>query len=253
MEQCEHCYSRHWRAKLDKNGVQVKHRNGNLVYLCVRCGTAQEEENRFLPSAQKIRANIIYIDVEIAKSVYFNYGRRVPSKYLRSDDLISEYFMISWAASYVGSSEVWSDIVTPKEAIKRNDGNIVKRLHSLMQSAEIIAGHNVIGFDMRKCNTRFDKHGLPPIVGKKYLDTLRIARSVYDFESNSLGDLCREHGIKDKDDINNADWIRALAGHKPTLDKIHKYNRGDVINGKEWLNKMMPAANKKPEYGALKK
>jgi len=253
MRLCENCLKRHWRAKINlRTGKQIVHANGNLVYVCIHCGNVQEEDNAVLPTQNKIRANILYIDIETSKSLYYNYGAKVPSGYLRSEDRVKDWFMISWAASYVGCDNVYSEIVSPTKAREWDDSEIVDRLHGIMQSAEIIAGHNVDGFDLKRVNTRFKRHGLPPIVGKRTIDTLKIARAKYAWESNRLGEICKWLGIDDKEQITNEDWLAVFTGNKATLDKIHHYNRGDVINGKKVLLEMLPIANKKTDFGAVK-
>jgi DNA polymerase elongation subunit (family B) len=254
MRICGNCYRRHWRAKINKStGLQVKHQNGNLIYVCIYCGHVQEEEHEFIPPDKRIQANILYIDLETSKSMYYNYGSKVPSKYLRSDDLIHEWFMISWSASYVGNNKVWSQIVTPEKAVEWDDSEIVQRLWDLMNAAEIIAGHNVNGFDLKRCNTRFVKHGLPPIVGKKTIDTLYLCRLRLALESNKLDDVEKWMGIAGKEHIDNHDWLMALQGDQKTLDKILHYNKGDVTGGKAVLEKLLPIANKKFNFGSLKK
>lgn len=253
MKRCENCFRRHWRAKIDKTtGLQIKHKNGNLVYVCIWCGHVQEEEPGIIPIPERIKANILYIDIETSKSLYYNYGPRVPSRYLREDDLVHEWFMISWSASYIGNSTVWSQIVTPKKALQWDDREIVKRLWDLMNSAEIIAGHNVQGFDFKRCNTRFAKHNLPPITGKKFIDTLKLAKSNYSFERNTLDYICKFYGLRGKDEVTNEDWLKILKGDKPTFEKIEKYNRRDVIEGKIVLEKLIPSANKRETFGAKK-
>jgi hypothetical protein len=42
----------------------------------------QEEENTLIPPARQIESNILYHDIEASKSLYYNYGAKVPSKYL---------------------------------------------------------------------------------------------------------------------------------------------------------------------------
>lgn len=252
MRYCDNCLRRHWRAKIDKRtGKQVVHNSGCRVFVCIYCGNVQEEERApVLPD--DVAANILYIDVEISKSLVYNYGLRVPTKYISPDNLVRERYMISWAASYVGNDRVWSDCVTPSDAKRWDDKNIVRGLWEIMTSAEIIAGHNVNGFDIKQINTRFKKHGLRPIVGKKVLDTLSIARRTMAFESNRLDFISKWLGFDGKDDITNADWLAALEGDKKTLDKIHKYNRGDVINGKKVLMELLPNFNKARNFGAVK-
>jgi hypothetical protein len=207
----------------------------------------------FVPPPERIQANILYIDTENSTSIYENYGAKVPSKYLSFQNLVAEWFMLGWSASYIGSDVVWAEFVTSAEAKQRTDKGIAQRLHDLMNSAEIIAGHNVDGFDMKKVNTVFMRHGLSPIVGKKTIDSLKLARSKTSHESNALDYLSQYYGFSGKDEITKADWKAATAGDCATLKKIEKYCRGDVINGKAVLEKFLTIANKKFNFGALKK
>jgi uncharacterized protein YprB with RNaseH-like and TPR domain len=121
-----------------------------------------------------------------------------------------------------------------------------------MMSADIIAGHNVDKFDMRRANTRFLKGGLEPVMGKKTLDTLKIARSKFSFESNKLDYVSQWLGFRGKDDIRNADWNRIVStGDEATLKKVLKYNKGDVTNGKAVLQKLMNYSGKAAHYGSV--
>ena len=254
MRICEMCYRRHWRAKINKStGIQVKHKNGNLIYVCIYCGHVQEEEHEFVPPAERIQANILYLDTENSTSVYENYGAKVPSKYLSWQNLVHEWFMLGWSASYLGSDNVWTGFVTSSEAKQRSDAGIAQRLHDLMNAAEIIAGHNVANFDLKKINTVFMKHGMSPIVDKKTIDTLKLARSRLSHESNSLDYISQYYGFSGKEEITRQDWKDATAGDSKTLKKIEHYCKNDVMIGKAILEKLLPLANKKFNFGALLK
>lgn len=262
MKICEVCYRRHWRAKINPNtGEQVKHRNGNKVFICIYCGNTQEEEQIYIQSKPKIKANQLYIDIEVSKSLFTNYGAKVPNKFLRPSNLIKERYIISWSASFIGSDKVFSDCVTPKEAmrfwdLKTNktdcDERILPKLHKMMDSAEIIIGHNVKAFDIKHIFTRFEYYGLPPILDKKKIDTLTLARSLFAFEYNGLDYISQRLGLRPKDDITDEDWNNVLRGDKKTLEKVHAYNRGDVINGKGVYDKLVAWSGKSPDYGSIK-
>lgn len=254
MRLCENCYRRHWKAKIDKKtGLQVVHRNGHRVFLCIKCGHAQEEETAPTPIPARPIANILYIDLEVSKSLYYNYGAKVPSTYLRAEDRVHGYFIICWSASYIGNSTVWSECITPAEAKTQNDSRILKRLQGLMNSTDIIAGHNVDAYDVKRANTRFLLNGISPVIDKKTMDTLKIARSKFAFESNRLGEISKELGFRDKDDITNEDWLQIVRyGNKATLQKVTKYCEGDVVNGKNVFETLAPWSGKKQEYGATK-
>jgi hypothetical protein len=254
MRLCVECLKRHWVAKRNKKtGLQVKHKNGNLIYICVNCGNVQEEEREFIEPEKRIQANILYIDTENSTSIYENYGRKVYGEYLAIDNLVSPWFMLGWSASYMGDDTVWSGFVSSKDAKARTEKNIVTKLHGLMSTAEIIAGHNVDGFDVKKCNTVFLRHGLPFIVGKKTIDTLKMARTKLSLEGNGLDYISRLLGFDGKDKITRDDWRVATAGDSKTIKRIETYCRGDVLHGKQVLETFLPLANKKYNFGAIKK
>lgn len=186
----------------------------------------------------------------MSKSLVYTYGQKVPGEYINHEDLVQEQFVICWAASYMGRSEVWSDCVTGKDAKRGTDEKIMKQLHGLLDAADIIAGHNVNGFDMKHVNTRFLKYGYSPIVNKKTLDTLTIARSRFKLFSNKLDFIEQWLGYPGKDKIVNADWLQVLKGNEETLKKVLKYNKGDVIHGKEVLKDFQPWSGKRSNYGA---
>lgn len=261
MQNCEVCTGKKWFAHIDKKtGLQRKHHirleDGTefdlRIWRCWRCGNIQEEAQPFIPLGYRTSANILYIDLEVSKSLIFNYGLRVPSTYINPEDLYRDRYIICWAASYVGDSKVWSECVTSEEAQNWTDARILPRLRELMASADIIAGHNIDRFDIKHSNARFLLNGLEPVTDKKTLDTLKIARSKFAFESNKLDFISKALGFRGKDDIRNSDWLRVVtAGDEKTLRKIAKYNKGDVVNGKKVLEKLMKYSGKKTNYGAV--
>ena len=261
MRNCDVCGGKKWLPIIDrKTGLQKTTNDGRLLYSCFRSPHhIQAEEYPFLPAKERgAEASVLYFDLEIAKSIYFNYGRKVHSKYLKGQDLIQEYFVICWAASYMGSSKIFSGCVTPEQAVSGTDKEILQPLYDLLSSAAIVAGHNVDAFDLKKINTRFISNGIPPVMGydgkrKPTQDSLKIVRSHFDFEDNGMDALCKKFGINGKDKITDEDWREIVkTGNPATLAKVDKYCRGDVRNGKELLKIFQPYAGKRPDYGAKK-
>jgi hypothetical protein len=261
LQNCEQCSGKKWFAHIDlKTGLQRKHHITTAdgieydlrIWKCWRCGHIQSEVTPFIPLQYRTTANILYIDLEVSKSRVFNYGLRVPSGYMNPDDLDKEYYVICWSASYVGQSKVWSDCVTTKDAKKWSDKNILGRLRELMDAADIIAGHNVDGYDIRRANTRFLLNGIEPVTEKKTLDSLKIARKKFAFESNRLDYISQKLGLRPKDDIRNSDWLKIVTtGDEATLRKVLRYNKGDVVSGKGVLSRLMKYSGKKENYGAI--
>lgn len=265
MQNCEVCSGKKWFAHIDKKtGLQRTHHIKTddfeydlRIWKCWRCGNIQDEVTPFVPMLYRTTGNILYIDLEVSKSAVYNYGLPVKSGYLNPDDLVLEYFIICWSASYVGSDKIWSDCVTRKDVMdwrkgKSPDGRILVRLQELMASADMFAGHNVDRYDVKRANTRFLLNGLEPVIGKKTHDTLKIARAKFAFESNRLDFISKKLGLRPKDDIRNSDWLNIVnTGDEKTLAKVQKYNKGDVRSGKGVLEKLMKYSGKKEYYGAV--
>lgn len=172
-------------------------------------------------------------------------------EFISPELLINEYYIICWSASWVGEKQVYSGCVSPSAAKQWSDKSILKPLWKLMNSADIVAGHNVDKFDIKKINTRFKVNGLAPPFNYRTLDTLKIARSKFGFESNKLDYIAQRLGFRPKDAMSLQDWIKiAETGDEKTLVKMVKYNKGDVAEGKKVLAALQDWAEKPTSYGS---
>jgi hypothetical protein len=260
MQNCDNCGGKKWLAKINrKTGEQEYHKvkiddaieYNLMIYKCWRCGHVQHEVTPFVPIPAR-GASVLYLDVEVSKSQMFNYGLRVPSGYISPDNLIHEYYIICWSAAYIDGERLWHDCVSPAEARRWTDEKILGKIQRLMQSADIIAGHNVDIYDIKRLNTRFLLNGLEPVTEKKTIDTLKIARRKFKFESNRLDYISTRLGFRPKDDITNEDWNRIVAtGDKETLQKVDTYCQGDVKNGMDIYRKLSKYSGKKDFYGTV--
>lgn len=260
MQNCTRCTGKRWYVKIDeRTGLQKVDKYGRRWWRCWRCDPEHlqlENSPSLLPKIYRTQANILYIDLEVSKSLIYNYGLRVPSKFIHPDNLVKEYFIICWSVSYVGSDKIWSDCVTTKEAVAGEDKNILQRLRDLMNGSDLVAGHNVASYDLKRANTRFLLNGIEPVSSedgseKKTMDTLKIARSKFSFESNTLDYISQRLGFRPKDNITNDDWLKIVkTGDRETLKKVNVYCQGDVINGKNVLQSLMKYSGKKEYFGS---
>lgn len=240
MPNCPRCGFKKW-LKTDRVNKQ-----GIRKWACGRCGTIHDGDTPMIRQAPRI----LYLDIETSLSQYYNFGQKVRGEYLNIDNLIHEYYIICWSASWVGSNYVHSGVVSPKDALKWTDKNILGDLCRLMDCADIIAGHNIDRFDLPRINTRFMLNGISKPEDYQTRDTLRIARSKFAFESNKLDYISQRLGFRAKDDMSGEDW-RAIAerGDEKTLKKMVKYNRGDVRNGKAVFESMVKWTGTKMDFG----
>ena len=204
---------------------------------CRNCGKWQLEER---PQGLKIPPKVLYIDIERSLMTLYGYELAVRSGYINKDMIRSEAFIICWAAGWVGGKGIKSACVTQAEAVRKDDRRILAELWDLMDQADIITGHNVSNFDYKKVNQRFLVHGMGLPVVSKALDTLKLARKHFPFESNSLEYISTHLGGLPKKDIRLEDWIRIVEyGDPATLRKAVGYCKGDVREGVNVFNKFV--------------
>jgi len=94
--------------------------------------------------------------------------------------------ILCWSAKWLFDDKVMHGIVTPAEAMHREDASIINDLWALLDEADIIIAHNGARFDVRRMNARFVLNGLNPPMPYRVIDTLRVTRSQFDLPSYKL-------------------------------------------------------------------
>lgn len=236
MENCKACGFKKW---LKTNPSEWAWAEGHLVrvWKCAKCGHKQAEQAPFLQDPPRI----LYVDIETSTLKTHAWGLNVPSKYINPAMLIAPAFVICWAASWLDETKVYSGAVTGKEAIKRNDRRCLGELWKLMDAADVVAGHNVKAFDNKKISTRFLVNNMPRPRTYRLLDTLTVARNKFSFPSNTLEAICAYLGFNPKADMHLTDWLAIVdRGDETTIEKMRRYNCGDVREGKKVLQTLLP-------------
>lgn len=196
------------------------------------------------PQGLKVPPRVLYFDVERSLMTLYGYELAVKSGYINKEMIRSEAYIICWAAGWIGGKVIKSACVTQEEAMQKDDRRILQELWNLMDTADIITGHNMVGFDYKKVNQRFLVHGMGTPVVHKALDTLKMAKKHFPFESNSLEYISTHLGGKPKLDVSIEDWIRIVeTGDAATLRKVMRYCRGDVVEGMGVFNKFIGHLN----------
>lgn len=171
--------------------------------------------------------NILVLDIETAPIKAFVW--RLWKENISLDQISSDWFMLTWSAKWLYSTEIMSDRLTSSEAIEENDKRIIESLWKLMNAADIIIAHNGISFDVPKANARFIKWGLPPTKPYQQIDTRIIAAKQFGFSSNKLEALARMFGIAGKFDTDFKLWVQCINGDEESLSYMEQYNRHDVV------------------------
>lgn len=101
--------------------------------------------------------------------------------------------------------------------------------HERLSEADVVIAHNGDNFDQKKLNAKFLQYGLDPPAPYRSIDTLKVARRYFSFNSNSLKDLAESLDVQRKAQLGGfAVWLACLEGDQRAFDKLKAYNRQDV-------------------------
>lgn len=208
--------------------------------------------DRFLRSMNPRPPKILVFDIENAPLEAYVWNKRVWNTSISPDHVKEEWFMISWAAKWLLDSEIQSNVLTSREAKKKDDTRLVKNLWKLFDEADIIIAHNAHNFDIPMANTKFILNGLMPPSPYRMIDTLQVARKSFSFTYNKLDYLGKMLGIGNKIHTDFQLWIDCMKGDEKALQEMLTYNIQDVNLLEEVYIKLRPWVKSHPNLNIIR-
>lgn len=194
---------------------------------------------------------ILFIDIETFANLGYTWG-----KY--EQDVIhfeKEWYVLSFAYKWLGDKNV-RVLSLPDYANyskdKENDIELIKDIWKLLDEADIVIGQNSDNFDLKKLNTRFAIHGLGPPAPYRTVDTLKVAKKYFGFNSNKLDALGKSLGLGEKLATGGFGlWLGCKNGDTKAWAKMCKYNKMDVVLLEKVYLKLRPWMTNHPRVGDL--
>jgi DNA polymerase III epsilon subunit-like protein len=156
------------------------------------------------------------------------------------DQIVADGCILSWAGKMLNESEMYSDILTSKEAKARDTSRITKSIWDFLSGAQVVIGHNFSQFDVKYINTEFLKHGLPPLKFN-IVDTLMVAKQNFRFSSNKMKFLNDQLNIRNKEENSGFPlWRGCSDGDEESLKTMIHYNIQDIGATEELFYKVRP-------------
>jgi len=134
-----------------------------------------------------------------------------------------------------------------------DDGELIYRLYDVLMEADEIIGHNGDAYDVKWFRTRCLYHGILNMPDFKTIDTLKLSRKTFRFNSNKLDYIGQFLGLGKKIDTGGFGlWKDIIANNNPeSLSKMVNYCKQDVLLLEKVHNKLEGYSKPKTHIGLL--
>lgn len=163
--------------------------------------------------------------------------------------------IMSFAAKQLGSNEATVKCLADYPSYKAgglDDKEIVQELWEVLDKSDVVIGQNSDKHDIPKIYARFVIHGMKPPSSFKSIDTLKVAKRFFKFDSNKLDDLGAYLGVGRK--MNNGGfslWERCIAGDMSAWAIMKDYNLQDIILDEDVYLRLRPFDTRHPDIAFL--
>lgn len=183
--------------------------------------------NLLAENKKQSKPKILILDIETLPIQVYSWG--IFKQVLSDNMIIKDSCVLSWAAKWFGKSTILGDVLTPKEAIIRDDKRILKGMHSLLEECDVVIAHNGDNFDVKILNGRFLLNGMTPPSPYQTIDTLKQSRKNFKLTTNKLNYISKLLFRKEKLSTNFDLWRRCDNGNSEALSYMFEYNKEDVV------------------------
>lgn len=181
------------------------------------------------PKAPGEHARLLVLDTETLPMSANTWG--LWDQNIGLNQISNDWSICAVAGKLVGQKEsAYLDTRDKKTA--RDDEDIIRAVCSWIHNADVLIGHNLQKFDIRKLRARAIQMGLPPFKEPKIIDTMKMAKSVAAFTSNKLEYLSKtltkvaksSHASYPGFEL----WAGVMRGEREAWDEMQRYNIRDI-------------------------
>ena len=135
---------------------------------------------------------------------------------------------------------------------KQNDKVMLQKFIQVANQADEMVGHNGDRFDLAWIRTRCLFHRVPMFPTYKTIDTLKISRSKFKFNSNRLNYIADFLGYGQKIKTDFSLWKNILLENdKTAMEKMIKYCKKDVVLLERVFKALRAHIEPKTHYGVV--
>lgn len=189
----------------------------------------------------------LFFDIETSPNIGFFWSSGYKLS-IGPENIIKERAIICICYKWEGDPRVYS-----LQWDRGDDKKMLIEFAKVMKQADEVVGHNGDNYDIKWFRTRCIYHGIPTLPEFQSLDTLKLARKGFRFNSNKLDYIARFLGIGQKMSTGGFDlWKNIVLTNDPSsLDKMVRYCKKDVQLLEKVYHRLEPYTKHKTHAGVL--
>lgn len=167
---------------------------------------------------------------------------------LDANSILQERAIICVCYKWEGEDEVHH-----LEWTKGNDKKLIQQFSKIMNEADEVVAHNGDKFDIKWLRTRCIYHGIPLIPDFQSIDTLKLSKKGFYFNSNKLDYIGKFLKLGEKINTGGLDlWKNIiLKNDKESMNKMVEYCKQDVNLLEKVYKKLLPYIEHKTHRGVF--
>lgn len=196
-------------------------------------------------------ARMLLYDIETAPRLGYVWGEYEQNVL----EVVEESYILCVSYKWFGEKRIKAVALPDFKLYKRepkNDFEVVKVLWSLFDEADYLVGHHSDSFDNRWAAKQFVYHGFNPPSPNVWIDTKKIAKKYFRFDSNRLDRLGAFLGVGRKEKHHGIDtWLGCMKGDEKAWREMIKYAKKDVELLERVYLKLRPYHQTHPNINVL--
>jgi predicted PolB exonuclease-like 3'-5' exonuclease/rubredoxin len=202
----------------------------------VKLGLTENLRNRYRLSKEQERTlaklregqhvvKRLFFDIETSAMIVYTW-RTGWNLTIGTDNIIEDWKIICISYKWEGEDKVH----TLDWGKERCDKKLLDEFIKIANTADELVGHNGDRFDLKKIRTRCIFHRIPMFPHYRTLDTLKKAKSGFNFNSNKLDYIAKFLGVGAKLEHEGFNmWVKCMKGDEEALKKMIEYWEMDIV------------------------
>jgi len=193
------------------------------------------------------KARVLIYDIETSPNIgwFWRAGYKLN---IQPDNIIKERAIICVSYKWLGEDQVYN-LAWDKN---QDDKFLIEQFVEVLNEADLIVAHNGDRFDLKWIKTRALFHRIPMLPNYKQFDTLKVAKSKFNFNSNRLDYIAKFLGHEGKNKTTISLWTDIMFKKcSKAMNTMLDYCDEDVRQLEKVYNELKYADNPRLHEGII--